>query len=565
MSYFNLSLVLINREWGMSQNLTKMYAFSKEIILETRNRSRLGIVINMLFSLLLFVTTERLFVFNIKFFSLVFLILLTNLLGWILTMSFADVAVRRWHLIFSMLIVILGALWSTLIYKTLDLYYTDIRTVTLIHMIFSGLMATASYSLALSQRDYYVFGVQIMIAPLLFFFWNNAADFNSGFLFATFGMFFVLISLVRRDSARQWCRVLQQKNELRLIINSFPGGVSLIKDNKYIYVNEFISRYTGISADQFTNQPVGFARKDNSFVSVYEEFLKSNESSMTRETPLLVGGALKLYLLILKRKDEDQSIIIAITLDIHEQRKNEMALQSAAKMAALGEMATSLAHEVNNPLAVISAQVTQLMKGVQASILPDLEKSKFDAGLQRVYKTVFRISEIIKGLRQISRNDESDPKQIIKVQDILDGTISLCETKCHNSGITLNYSSQEETIWMNGHPTQISQVILNLINNSIYALETLSEKWIELSLSVRDEIISIRLKDSGRGIEASLVDKIMTPFFTTKPTGKGTGLGLSISKSIVEQHGGEFYYDAHESNTTFVINIPVSPAPEQPV
>jgi C4-dicarboxylate-specific signal transduction histidine kinase len=283
---------------------------------------------------------------------------------------------------------------------------------------------------------------------------------------------------------------------------------------------------------------------------------------MTQEVFLDVNGESKLFLLILKRMEEDESIVIAITLDIHDQRQNEMALQSAAKMAALGEMSSSLAHEINNPLAVISAQVSQLAKNLETSQLHPNEKTKFNTGLQRIYKTVFRISEIIKGLRQIARNDASDPKQVAKIQDILKETVALCETKCRNYGIEIKYQLDQEPAWVSCHPAQISQVILNLLNNSIYAVETLPEKWIEISIQKFASTFGVRVRDSGRGIDKSVVDKIMTPFFTTKPTGKGTGLGLSISKSIVEQHGGEFFYDSKEKNTTFVLLLPLARDPE---
>lgn len=546
----------------MNQNLSKRYSIYREILLETKNRSFLGIGINILFSLLLLVTVYSLFGFQAKFFALVSLILLVSLTRWIHLASFDLIGYRLWHLIFSVLIACTGSLWSALIYLSVDQYHSDIKILTLIHMIFSGMMATASYSLALSKRDYYLFGTQLMLAPLMFFILNNESELNNGFLFATLMLFFILISLVRRDYANQWFNVLNQKNELRLIINSFPGGVSLIKDKKYIYVNELVSQFTGIQPNLFVNEPVGFARADDAFSSIYEQFEKSNLKSVTQEVFLTIGGTSKLFLLILKRMEEDDSIIIAITLDIHEQRQNEIALQSAAKMAALGEMSSSLAHEINNPLAVISAQVTQLSRIIESTTFPESEKSKFDVGLQRIYKTVFRISEIIKGLRQIARNDTSDPKQISKIQDIVKETISLCETKCRNYGIEIKYNMDSEGAWVSCHPAQLSQVVLNLLNNSIYAVETLPEKWIEISLKKFQGSFTLKVKDSGNGIDKAVVDKIMTPFFTTKPTGKGTGLGLSISKSIIEQHDGEFYYDSSERNTSFVINLPLSSEPD---
>ncbi len=546
----------------MSQNLSKRYSVYREILLETKSRSYLGIGINILFSLLLLVTVNSLFGFQTYVFALVYFILLLSLIRWIHLIAFDLMDRRTWHMFFSVLITAAGSLWSLLIYLTLSMYHTDIKVVTLINMIFSGMMATASYSLALSKRDYYLFGIQLILAPMMFFILNNESQLNNGFLFASLSLFYILISLVRRDYAKQWFNVLNQKNELRLIINSFPGGVSLIKNKKYIYVNELVSQFTGIQPNLFVNEPVGFARGEDAFSSMYDQFEKSNLKSVTQEVFLTVGGLSKLFLLILKRMEEDESIIIAITLDIHDQRQNEMALQSAAKMAALGEMSSSLAHEINNPLAVISAQVTQLSRIIEGVTFPESEKSKFEVGLQRIYKTVFRISEIIKGLRQIARNDTSDPKQVTKIQDIVKETVSLCETKCRNYGIEIKYNMDREGAWVSCHPAQLSQVILNLLNNSIYAVETLPDKWIEISLKKFQGSFMLRVCDSGNGIDKAVVDKIMTPFFTTKPTGKGTGLGLSISKSIIEQHDGEFYYDSSEKNTTFVINLPLSPVPD---
>ena len=112
-------------------------------------------------------------------------------------------------------------------------------------------------------------------------------------------------------------------------------------------------------------------------------------------------------------------------------------------------------------------------------------------------------------------------------------------------------------IWY-GNPTQLSQVLFNLINNSFYAVESYPEKWVEVEvriLGMHDLIISVT--DSGTGIEKEIADKIMKPFFTTKTPGKGTGLGLSISKDIIESHGGELSIDHTCSNTRFVIKLPL--------
>ena len=106
-------------------------------------------------------------------------------------------------------------------------------------------------------------------------------------------------------------------------------------------------------------------------------------------------------------------------------------------------------------------------------------------------------------------------------------------------------------------PTQLSQVFMNLINNSIDAIENLPDPWIKIESEVTpDQYIMIRFTDSGNGIPHHIVEKIMQPFFTTKEIGKGTGLGLSISKGIIEEHKGQFSYDENALNTTFEIKIP---------
>ncbi len=108
-------------------------------------------------------------------------------------------------------------------------------------------------------------------------------------------------------------------------------------------------------------------------------------------------------------------------------------------------------------------------------------------------------------------------------------------------------------------PTQISQVLLNLLNNSFDAIEERAEKWIRVRFEINSnkKILIIKVTDSGDGIPNEIVHKMMNPFFTTKDIGKGTGLGLSISKGIIEEHGGHLIYNAQSKNTEFVVELPI--------
>ena len=103
---------------------------------------------------------------------------------------------------------------------------------------------------------------------------------------------------------------------------------------------------------------------------------------------------------------------------------------------------------------------------------------------------------------------------------------------------------------------QISQILINLLNNSFDAIATLKNKWIEVKGFNEEGLIKIQITDSGTGIDKSVVEKMMNPFFTTKEVGKGTGLGLSISSEILKSHGGSLKYLEDSKNTTFLITLP---------
>jgi signal transduction histidine kinase len=107
-------------------------------------------------------------------------------------------------------------------------------------------------------------------------------------------------------------------------------------------------------------------------------------------------------------------------------------------------------------------------------------------------------------------------------------------------------------------PSQIEQVIINLLNNAFDAVSPLSDKWVRLDFTNFHDKIQIAVTDSGEKISPEIVEKLMLPFFTTKEIGKGTGLGLSISKGIVEDHQGKMYFDSFSSHTRFVVELPIN-------
>lgn len=233
---------------------------------------------------------------------------------------------------------------------------------------------------------------------------------------------------------------------------------------------------------------------------------------------------------------------------LEEQRKQ--AIQSA-KLSSLGEMASGIAHEINNPLTIIAGLAVTLKR---TKIDNEYDK-KLNDTLDRIIQTVERIAKIIRGLRTFSRDSFDDPVIPTSVQTIIANTLDLAKERILNSNISLKVLPFND-VFVLGREVQIAQVLMNLLNNSLDALEGIHNKWIQIEVIDKGDSVSIRVLDSGPKISAEFAEKIMQPFFTTKAVGKGTGLGLSISKGIVEAHKGKFYLDTEAEFTCFTIELP---------
>lgn len=248
---------------------------------------------------------------------------------------------------------------------------------------------------------------------------------------------------------------------------------------------------------------------------------------------------------------ELNSSLTEMNLGLEQEVKNRTAqLSNAMKLSSLGEMAGSIAHEINNPLAVIQGQVELL------SMELGKDPEKFTKRLEQIQKMIQRIVLIIRGLRNISRESKGDPFVDTVVSELINETLALCATrfKIHTIDLRVVNAPDDYLAWI--QPTQISQVILNLLNNAYDAVENLKEQWVRLEFSDQGRFFEISITDSGSGITPEIRDKIMDPFFTTKPVGRGTGLGLSVSRGIIETCGGELLLDSSCPNTRFLIRIP---------
>ncbi len=240
--------------------------------------------------------------------------------------------------------------------------------------------------------------------------------------------------------------------------------------------------------------------------------------------------------------------------DITKLKEVRERLSETAKLASLGEVAGGIAHEINNPLAIISSNAS-LLKILSQKGLAD-HKDKHDKAVDTILLTVKRISKIIDGMKLLVRDQATVGFKVHDLKDVIEEPLSLClenmKSKCIEPKIEIDHSASVKV-----NATQISQIVLNLIGNAIDAVDRAENPWIKVKSEVHDDHIKLCIVDSGTGIPNEILKRMFEPFYTTKEVGKGTGLGLSISKEIMEKHGGRLYYDKNSENTCFCLELPI--------
>jgi len=239
-----------------------------------------------------------------------------------------------------------------------------------------------------------------------------------------------------------------------------------------------------------------------------------------------------------------------------ERQELEVKALTQDKLASLGEIATGIAHEINQPLSYI--------KIILESTLNDLETEKLDKeelseDFSESLRQVGKISNIISHLRTFGRSDVSSFGPV-RLTSVVDDTLILMNERLRIKNISFRVQLAENLPMVNGNHVKLEQVFINLIQNSMDAMEDQGNGEIVLTAHEEDEGILIRYSDTGEGIAPQFQERIFDPFFTTKEAGKGTGIGLSIVYGIIQEHDGAISCESEEgSGATFMISLPVYP------
>lgn len=244
--------------------------------------------------------------------------------------------------------------------------------------------------------------------------------------------------------------------------------------------------------------------------------------------------------------------IVVLVEDVTEQRDLEAQLIQNEKMAAVGQLVSGVAHELNNPLTSISGLSEFLLE-------PGRMPESHTDHMRVIHEQAERASRIVQNLLTFARKGEPETAEV-DINWVVKKTLQLVEHEFTLEGITLDRQLADTALTVRGDQHELQQVALNLLTNAIHVVNTLpsgTPKTITIETAMVDGKITLRVADSGPGVPDDLVGRLFTPFFTTKEPGKGTGLGLSISYGIVKSHGGSIVYDPGSGGgASFRITLP---------
>jgi two-component system NtrC family sensor kinase len=273
------------------------------------------------------------------------------------------------------------------------------------------------------------------------------------------------------------------------------------------------------------------------------------------EIPLFRGsgtpGQFSISLSPMRDEQGEINSVVVVMTDITDAASLQAKLMHTEKMAALGQLVSGVAHEVNNPLAAIVGFTDLLLEN---PAVPDDAKEELQVILQEAQRTRVIVQNLLSFARQMPAQRE--PAQ---VNTILKQTMKLRAYDLENHGVELTEKYAAELPMVIGDPHQLQQVFLNILNNAYDAVqETRRTGKIEVQTVHRSDKIEIVFRDNGPGI--SQIDRIFDPFFTTKEVGKGTGLGLSICYGIIHAHRGEIVArnNPDGDGSTFIVRLPIA-------
>ncbi len=344
-------------------------------------------------------------------------------------------------------------------------------------------------------------------------------------------------------------------------------------EERYRFVNKACETWYGRPRADI----IGRRIKEIHVASEYEKFqpwieavLSGKDVTFEQVTTYPDGATRDLQAIYVPDFDQARRVrgFSALVQDITEQRKTQAQLNQASKLATLGEMATAMAHELNQPLSVIRMAADSTIEWIEEGAA---DTEYLSVKLGRISAQTERAARIIDHMRMFGRKADEKP-EALDLRNVVTDTMSLIGQQLRLRSIEVETILPERCRKVVGHAIQLEQVLLNLITNARHAIEATGRAPggpRKISLIVEDagqeDKVTLTVKDTGGGIPEAAMSRIFEPFFTTKEVGEGTGLGLSVSYGIISDMDGTIDATNAKDGAVFTITLPAVADPRSAV
>ena len=349
------------------------------------------------------------------------------------------------------------------------------------------------------------------------------------------------------------------ERSLRLVMDAVPDAIAVLDRSGSVLEANERARVMGAAPGSAPRATVFDFVSPDAAPLVQEKLAAAFAGSEQRlEVPLLRADRSRgIAGLVIAPVRETSGIgrLLVLARDITDQRRSESQFRQAEKLAAIGQLVSGVAHEINNPAAIIS--------GFAQTLLLDAQQAEQREMLQMMYDEATRIGRITSNLLAFARAGGRQ-RALVDLNDIARRTFALrsYHLSTLNIGVALDLDSTEPKIWADA--SELQQMLLNLLINAEQALVTVEPpRTISVRTRADERDVRLEIADSGPGIPPEIGPKIFDPFFTTKPEGVGTGLGLSICYGIAQEHGGRIWVEAEvPRGARFCVALPRDPRQE---
>jgi PAS domain S-box-containing protein len=362
----------------------------------------------------------------------------------------------------------------------------------------------------------------------------------------------------------------ESEQRFRSIFDNAADGILLAdaEDRRFHSGNKMICQMLGYTAEEIKNLKVMDIHPKENLPYVIEQFERQacGEFTLAKDIPVKRkdGTAFTTYASVtLLRGDNGKTVgTLAVVRDIAESKRREKELNSyrqrmarAEKLASIGSLSTTMAHELTQPLMVITLSIEKALAKLEKTSCPEAVKD----GLKDALSGVSRAVSIVKGFRNYAKRYPQKITKEVNLKAIAERTIRLLSDSARRAKVTLNLNNMDKLPNIYSVEEDLEQLFFALAQNAIEAADGKRKRQLVISGAARDQYVKLEFSDDCGGIAPENLDMIFEPFFTRKPVGEGTGLGLCIVQNIVSRAGGQIRVKSKVGKgSTFYITLPIN-------